>query len=399
MTPKRIVILDTGKEWGGGTNSLLELLKRVDKKRYAFTALFYDNYRKGADSDVKTELSGLGVGFELLKRGGKSLYIKGMKEAVRPVLFFSPDLKKRSVFYFDYVDRILPDSKRIAAFLRERKAELLYMNNQPSSNLEGILAARMLGIKCVQHSRVDVRLNMVEADAVNSHVAKVICVSRGVMDSLVGSGVRADKCTVVYNGIDSSMRPRSSPEEIRKTLGIKEGSFVIGTVGSLIKRKRVELLIRAAALLKDTGAITVIVGEGPEMKSLKEEARRLGIEGSVMFTGFSSDAISYINAMDAFVLPSEKEGLPRAVLEAMLMGKATVAFDVTGTGELIVNGVTGALLKEGGGPAIASAVRELFKDRSRLSSIGEAGRTRVMKEFSIEKYVKGVEGVFEEVLG
>jgi len=63
---KHIAILDAGKEWGGGTNSLLELLKRIDKSRYGFTLLFYNNYMKGTDSDIRTEAEKLGVRFLLL---------------------------------------------------------------------------------------------------------------------------------------------------------------------------------------------------------------------------------------------------------------------------------------------------------------------------------------------
>ncbi|MEK6901702.1 MAG: glycosyltransferase, partial [Nanoarchaeota archaeon] len=63
MLPKRILILDTGKEWGGGTNSLLELLKRIDKNKYHFTAIFYNNYKRGNDSNIKMEIEKLGIDF------------------------------------------------------------------------------------------------------------------------------------------------------------------------------------------------------------------------------------------------------------------------------------------------------------------------------------------------
>ncbi len=392
---KKVLILDTGKEWGGGTNSLLELLKRADKKRFGFTALFYDNYRMGAGSDIATELKKIGVDFMLLERSRRGYYMKGMKEVLRSLFFFSSALKKKYIFSIEYINRILPDSKRIAAVLKDCEFDLLYMNNQPSSNLEGILAARSTGVACIQHSRIDVMLNPFEAEAVNSWVDKVICVSKGVMESLVGSGVSPDKCRVVYNGIDTGARPRTGAQEIRKELGISGGAVILGTVGSLIKRKRVDLLLRAVAGLKDIEAVCVIVGEGPETERLKEEAKRLGIRDRVVFTGFSTDALSFINAMDIFVFPSEKEGMPRVILEAMLMGKPVIAFDVAGARELIIDGKTGFLLREGS--PVAPAIQKLFKDRPLIMKMGEAGRKRVMEGFGIEKYVKGVEEVFGEV--
>ncbi|MBI5492918.1 MAG: glycosyltransferase family 4 protein [Deltaproteobacteria bacterium] len=396
MSFKKILILDTGKEWGGGTNSLLELLKRADRKRFGFTALFCNNYKMGAGSDISTELDKIGIGFVQLGRGRRSAYLKGMKEVVRSVLFFSGALKKKYIFSIEYINRILPDSKRIAAVLKEGGYDLLYMNNQPSSNLEGILAAKSLGVPCIQHSRIDVALNPFEADAVNNWVNRVICVSNGVKDSLVGSGVSPDKCRVVYNGIDTGARPRSGSAGLREDLGIRKGSVILGTVGSLIKRKRVSLLLKAVSELKESKLACVIVGEGPEMDSLREEARRLGIRDRVVFTGFSTDALSYINFMDIFVFPSEKEGMPRVILEAMLMGKPVIAFDVAGARELIIEGRTGFLLKEGS--HLAPAIKSLLQDRALMVKMGEAGRKRVIEGFGIDNYVKGVEEVFGEVL-
>ena len=96
---KNIFILDTGKEWGGGTNSLIELLKRMDRTRYGFSAIFYNNYKMGDDSDIKTELEKLDVEFILLKQSNKGFLVKVLKEAWRLLLFFSSGLKKRYIFY------------------------------------------------------------------------------------------------------------------------------------------------------------------------------------------------------------------------------------------------------------------------------------------------------------
>ena len=82
---KKILVLDTGKEWGGGTNSLIELLKRADRARFAFSVLFYDNYKKGADSDIKTEIERLGPRLSFLRaahRGGTESGARGGKGGV-----------------------------------------------------------------------------------------------------------------------------------------------------------------------------------------------------------------------------------------------------------------------------------------------------------------------------
>ncbi|MFQ5441391.1 MAG: glycosyltransferase, partial [Thermodesulfobacteriota bacterium] len=395
---KKILVLDTGKEWGGGTVSLIELLKRVDRKRYEFSALFYNNYKKGAGSDIRRELEGMGVDFIHLDIR-KKFYAKAVKEVIRGVLSPIPPLKRRYIRFHDFAERIQPAAKAILSVLKSGGFDLIYMNNQPSSNIEGILAAKGAGIPCVQHSRIDVRLTRFETEAVNQSVSKVICVSGGVKEGLIGSGVREEKCVVVYNGIDPGLKPGRGPAEVKEGLGISEDDLLIGTVGSLIKRKRVDLLVDAVSILDKAGKKIkcVVVGEGPEMNPLKDKVRKAGLDKKIFFTGFSSDALSYINAMDVFVLASEKEGLPRVVLEAMLMGRPVVAASVTGPAELVIDGGTGFLVDPASAGNIAERVAELTDSPAMRAEMGGTGRKRVVEGFSVDGYVRGVTGVFEEI--
>ena len=132
---KKILVLDTGKEWGGGTNSLLEFLKRADRSRFSFTALFYDDLKKGQDSSVVKELRKIGIETMLLPKREKGLAVRIAKEAGRAILFPSKELKRRFIFRMDLMSRILPDSKWIASVIRDNGFDLLYMNNLPSTNI------------------------------------------------------------------------------------------------------------------------------------------------------------------------------------------------------------------------------------------------------------------------
>ncbi|HDN95363.1 MAG TPA: glycosyltransferase, partial [Nitrospirae bacterium] len=245
-----ILILDTGREWGGGTNSLLELLKRIDRDKFRFQVLFYHNYARGKGSDIKTAIEDLGIEFLLLPQKKQSPGVKILKETARALFFFSRELKKQAVFFIDRRTRIMNNAKRITAILKERKSELLYMNNQPSSNLEGIIASKMSGVPAIQHSRIETELNPFEVKAANQGLSKIICVSQGVMDTLVERGVESAKCVVAYNGISSETVTRRSPDEIKSEWGIPEGDLLIGTVGSLIRRKRIRDLIEAIGMIE-----------------------------------------------------------------------------------------------------------------------------------------------------
>jgi len=402
MDQAHVVILDTGKEWGGGTNSLLELLRRLDRAKYEFTCVFYDDYRQGQDGPrISETLARLGVSFERLPRRSPSLLGKLLKEFLRGLLFFNESLRRLGIFFVDYWLRIRPDARRLAETLRARSPRLLYLNNQPSSNLEGILAAQALGIPAMQHARIEATLNPFEVRAANKGLRGIIAVSEGVRRGLVEQGIEPSKCVVVHNGIAIDTAPLLSPAVVRAGWGIGEGEVVIGTAGSLIRRKRIADLIGVVAALIAGGGPSircVIVGEGPERENLAAQAERCGLADKVIFTGFQPDGVSYINAFDVFALPSEREGLPRVILEAMLMAKPVVASAVTGPSELVVDGVTGFLLPVGESGAWLDALRRLATDEGLRKQMGVAGRQRVVDVFSIDKCIAAVDAILTRVL-
>jgi glycosyltransferase involved in cell wall biosynthesis len=397
---KSILVLDTGREWGGGTNSLIELLKRLDKERYRITALFYHNYM-GQDRDIKSELSGFGIPCLSMERTKMSRGVKILKEIGRTLLFFHAALRRRAIFFIDYHSRIVRDATRIAEVIRGMPVDLLYLNNQPSSNLEGLLAAEMTGVPAVQHSRIAARLNGFEVLTANRIISKMICVSEGVRNTFVGQGIDASKCVVVLNGIDSVVRPALDREELRRDLGVPDGALLFGTVCSLVKRKRIGDILEAfSSVLRQTRLPVrlLIVGQGPQKDSLTGQARRQKIADHVIFTGFQRHAISFINAIDIFVLASEKEGLPRVILEAMLMKKPVIATRAEGCSELVADGQTGFLVPVGSPESLTRAMLDLLENETLRTQMGELARSRVIAHFSVEAYAREVESILKAAM-
>jgi L-malate glycosyltransferase len=100
--------------------------------------------------------------------------------------------------------------------------------------------------------------------------------------------------------------------------------------------------------------------------------------------------------MDIFVLFSRKEGLPRIILEAMLLGKPVVASRIVGSQELVVGGETGLLYDYGNIEALAARLKEILKHEDKRAAMGASGRKRVPSEYSIEHYVAEVQNVLME---
>ena len=137
----------------------------------------------------------------------------------------------------------------------------------------------------------------------------------------------------------------------------------------------------------------------PRKENLMTKIKERNLDSRIIFTDFQSDAISHINALDIFAMPSENEGLPRVILEAMLLGKPVIASDITGPSELVIDGETGFLVPAGQTERFADAMLRLIKNAEMRKQMGEKAKERIIRNFPIEKYVNDVENVFAEVLG
>ncbi len=400
MEQKKILILDTGKEWGGGTNSLLLLLKELVKDpNYKFSAIFYKNYKKGKTSDIKTELEKLGISFFLITPSKIPFWVKILKEIFRVLFFWNNWIKREIFFYIDYFFKTKPNCKKICEVLEKEKPDLIYMNNQPSTNLEGILAAELLKLPAVLHCRTDNFHHPLVVKKVNKVLKKIICVSKGIRNSLIFQGIDSQKCVVVYNGISIY---QNNLENVRPRLNIKKYDIVIITVGRLIKSKRIHEFLKIVGnlikLFPQKSIKSLIIGDGPEREKLEKVVKENGLGNKIIFTGFQRDVLSYIYSSDIFVLTSEKEGLPRVVLEAMLMKKPVVAYDIPGVNELVIDRVTGFLIPPFNKKEFVKKIAFLIENKELRKKMGEAGYKRILNNFSLEKYVSGVKRVFEEVL-
>lgn len=391
----RILLLDTGKEWGGGTNSMIELLKRLDPQRFSVTALFYQDYAKGETSSLGVELKKIGVSLKLLTPRKQPLHIKLLKELVRGLFGFFPSLRSRALHGIERHWRIQPAARQIAQELNAGSYNLLYMNNQPSSNLEGYLAARMCNIPVVQHCRIEATMLPIECDIVNRTARHIICVSQGVYESLIHQGVRKELCSVVHNAIDGK---QTLPLPVQLS-GIKEDAIVFGSIGSLIERKANHHFLQAAALVKqrtNRRFHLLLLGSGPQRKMLEDLAEKLGIRDEVTFAGFQTQPLPWAARMDVLVLASAKEGLPRVVLEAMLLGKPVIATDIIGSRELVRSDETGFLYPYGDVALLSKHMERLLEEKDLRQAFGAAGKAIVLQDFSIEAYVAGVEKALEQ---
>jgi glycosyltransferase involved in cell wall biosynthesis len=228
----------------------------------------------------------------------------------------------------------------------------------------------------------------------------VIAVSHGVESVLLNHGVKKSICTTVSNAIDIHQRLPSG-QAIRQSLGIDESTFLFGSIGSLIPRKSchhtLEALHRFQRQYPEAKWKFVLVGEGNDREKLKSQAADYGFADRVIFTGFRNNPLDYLAAFDAFILASKSEGLPRVVLESMLLKTVVIGSNVTGTAELIDSGRTGLLYPYGDTVTLASHLQQVWQDSALRDALTQSAHQRVIDNYAIEHYVAGVEAVLSAV--
>ena len=227
----------------------------------------------------------------------------------------------------------------------------------------------------------------------------IIIPSESMREILVAQYGLTNNFTVIPTGIDLDSYQTTDGEKIRKKRRW-ENDIVMISVGRLASEKNWETLLRAAALvIQDIPLFRlVLIGDGPERKSLEALAKELGIQKRVTFTGSLpfSEIPAYMKAANLFGFASVTETQGLATLEAMAAGLPVVAVDASGTRDILTHGQQGYLV-ENNAEALAAAVKKLLSDPERMKKFAHAAYKRA-QSFNIEKLTKSLLDVYEQAI-
>ena len=199
-------------------------------------------------------------------------------------------------------------------------------------------------------------------------------------------GLAPDSVRTIYNGV---------PDFDAPPVDLPVPGPAIGSIGRLSPEKGLDVLLRA--LVDLPGVTAVLVGDGPERDALEQLALELGVADRAIFTGRVPESRVYFPVLDVYVLASRNEGLPLALVEAMLASRPVVATDVGSVSEAIADGETGLLVPPDDAPALVRAVRSLLDDPARAAALGEAARARAVESFSAQAMARQYEELYDEV--
>ena len=233
-----------------------------------------------------------------------------------------------------------------------------------------------------------------------------IGISRKVTDNLehrLIARLLRRKSFCIYNAVNlerfSSPPDRNIRECKRKELGLSTEAPVVGTIGRLSLQKGYSTFVKAASLvLTEMPSVHfLIIGEGELEDELKKLATRLGVAHAVHFTGPRQDIEDLLTTMDLFVSSSLWEGLPTVILESMAAQIPIVATDVSGTREIVQDGVTGLLVPPGDPHSLAYAIIRILREREQAMAMTEQAY-RLVQDFSIVQVARCYMEVYQRLL-
>ncbi len=215
-----------------------------------------------------------------------------------------------------------------------------------------------------------------------------------------GNGMMPDRVTSVPTGIDVQHFIPGDRHAARKALGLPRDSCLIGVVATLRSWKGHRFLLEAFAEIPGKDCLLVVVGDGPQRASLEWLAARLRIEERVRFCGDQTDVLPWLQALDMFALPSyANEGLPQALVQAMLCALPCITTGVGSIGEAAVPEETALVVPPQNAAALRSALQRLIGEPALRRELGAAARKWCAARFGFESMLDSMERIFRGVAG
>lgn len=209
--------------------------------------------------------------------------------------------------------------------------------------------------------------------------------------------IKPDRALAIGNGVDvQKYNPNKYLDlgELKYSLAIPDDAFVVGMISRLVKEKGIIEFLEAAERLHHYNPDLYFLLIGERLNSdhalgvdevLELSKAKLG--KNLVLTGLRSDIPELISLMDVFCLPSWREGMPRTIIEAMMMQKPVIATDIRGSREEVDNNETGLLVPLYDSKKLAEAINQMKSNPNWAAELGKAGRNKALKKYDESKII------------
>ncbi|MFW6168902.1 MAG: glycosyltransferase family 4 protein [Planctomycetota bacterium] len=233
----------------------------------------------------------------------------------------------------------------------------------------------------------------------------MVSVADAMTDQLVEAGVASrDKFSTIYSGmeVEPFLRAEQHRESVRRELGVGNEHVVIGKIARLFYLKGQSYVIQAATeVVRQCPHVRfLLVGDGILREQLQRQIAEADLSEYFVFTGLVNPRriAPLIGAMDVLVHASLREGLARALPQALIAGKPVISYDVDGAREVVIPNQTGYLLTPRSVQPMAEAMIELVNDESKRHRLGQAGRARFTDQFRHQVMTRQLHDLYQRLL-
>lgn len=290
--------------------------------------------------------------------------------------------------------------RRLRRRLRETPFDVVYAPRN-STLAVALLAARGLPVRIAGYRGTMGHLGRWDPASrltyLNPRVDRIVCVSEAVRRYLLQFDLPPERVVTIHKGHDPAWYAGLAAPP-RAELGIPDAAFVVGFTGNMRPVKGTDVLLRAARLLRGRPDIHYLLVGQIRDRRVRRLAAAPELAPVLHLPGFRRDAAALAQRCDVAVMPSvEREGLPRAVIEAMAQGVPAVVSNVGGMPELVEHGVSGLVVPPREPEALAEAIARLADDPELRARLGRAARARVETAFHIEGTIRKMRELLESL--
>lgn len=290
---------------------------------------------------------------------------------------------------------------RLKRLIQAERPDVVHLHSRRGADLWGGVAAKLAGVPCVLSRRVDNPEARWVVGLKYRLYDHVITISEGIRQVLLAEGLAADKVSCVRSAVDATPYLRDCDKTgFRASLGLPADTPLAGMVAQLIPRKGHRYLLAALkdVLPRHPSLQVLVFGRGPLETELRQAITDPGLAGNVRMMGFVDNLPEILGCLDLLVHPADMEGLGVSLLQASAARVPIIASRAGGMPEAVRDGVNGVLIEAGDVAALAAAMNRLLDDPALRTRMGEAGRKRVLDEFSVAAMCEGNLAIYRRVL-
>ena len=383
MPRPTILFFDHTAQWSGGEISLFNLVTHVNQSKYRPLVVLF------ADGPLREKLEAANIETRIVPLD------QSVSQTRKDEMGASSLLKLRQI---GSIWRFVRQLRRI---LKAERAQIAHCNSLKSDILGGV-AARLAGVPAIWHVRDRIENDYLPAPVVHAFrlaarfvPARVIAVSRATLETL--PSVRG---VAIHNGTVFENFP------VPTRVPFADNVPIFGIVGRLTPWKGQHVFLHAAAIVraqipnaKFQIVGSALFGEDDYERELHALCAQLKLDEAVGWLGFRNDIPDVIAQMDALVHASTTgEPFGQVIIEGMAAARPVIATDGGGVPEIVLDGEAGILVPMDAATPLAAAMLRLWREPENAHAMGESGRERVKREFTIEATARKVEAVWDELI-